>query len=101
MAKLLKPAAEVMRADAGLHPDQTWRHVRKPGFHLATRPLLPQHDGADLIETYDVERVLADIDADEGPVRGSLEVPYPMPVRVWRRRTAVPSSMSSPCEPRS
>ena len=53
-----------MRANAGLHADQTGRHVGKAGFHLATRPLLPQHDGATLIVAYDVERVLADIDAD-------------------------------------
>jgi hypothetical protein len=31
---------------------------------LATRPLLPQHDGAARIVANDVERVLADIDAD-------------------------------------
>jgi hypothetical protein len=36
------------------------------GFHLATRPLLPQHDGTALILANDVERVLADIDADYG-----------------------------------
>jgi hypothetical protein len=33
---------------------------------LATRPLLPQHDGAARIVAHDVERVLADIDADYG-----------------------------------
>jgi hypothetical protein len=33
---------------------------------LATRPLLPQHDGAARIVAHDVERVLADIDADHG-----------------------------------
>jgi hypothetical protein len=32
--------------------------------YLATRPLLPQHDGTALILANDVERVLADIDAD-------------------------------------
>jgi hypothetical protein len=34
--------------------------------YLATRPLLPQHDGTALILANDVERVLADIDADYG-----------------------------------
>src|SRR5207342_509703 len=34
--------------------------------HLATRPLVPQHDGAARIVAHDVERVLADIDADHG-----------------------------------
>src|SRR5271156_383516 len=31
-----------------------------------TRPLLSQHDRAALVQSYDVERVLADIDADYG-----------------------------------
>jgi hypothetical protein len=35
-------------------------------LHLATRPLLPQHDGAARIVAYDVERVFADINADHG-----------------------------------
>jgi hypothetical protein len=54
----------MVRANAGLHADQTGRHVGKARFHLATRPLLAQHDGATLIVAYHVERVLADIDAD-------------------------------------
>ena len=66
VAKQSEPAAEMMRTDTGLHADQAGWHVGKPRFHLATRPLLPQHDGATLIETDDVERVLADIDADHG-----------------------------------
>jgi hypothetical protein len=36
---------------------------------LATRPLLPQHNGAAGIVAHDVERVLADIDADHGDPR--------------------------------
>jgi hypothetical protein len=40
------------------------RQVGEPHFHLAARPLLPQHDGAALVLTNDVERILADIDAD-------------------------------------
>src|SRR5258707_12796120 len=55
-----------MRADAGLHADPTRRQIGEPGLHLATRPLLPQHDGTALILANDVERVLADIDADYG-----------------------------------
>src|SRR4051794_22198508 len=66
VAKLLEPAAEMMRADVGFHANQTWQHIRKPRFYLAARPLLPQHDRTALIETNDVERVLADLDADEG-----------------------------------
>jgi hypothetical protein len=66
VAKLLEPAAEMVRADAGFHANQTSRHIREPCFHLAARPLLPQHNCTALIETNDVERVLADIDADKG-----------------------------------
>jgi predicted DNA-binding ribbon-helix-helix protein len=55
-----------MRADAGLHPDQAPRQVGKSRLDLATRPLLPQHDRATPIVPHDVERVLADIDADHG-----------------------------------
>src|SRR5882672_11440033 len=55
-----------MCADAGFHADRAWRYIGEPRFHLATRPLLPQHDGAARILAHDVERVLADIDADHG-----------------------------------
>src|SRR5258708_16227941 len=55
-----------MRADAGLHADPTRRQIGESGLHLATRPLLPQHNGTALILANDVERVLADIDADYG-----------------------------------
>jgi hypothetical protein len=54
-------AAQVMCADAGFHADQARRYIGEPRFHLATRPLLPQHDGAARIVAHDVERVLADI----------------------------------------
>src|SRR5260370_908799 len=55
-----------MCADASFHADQARRYIGEPRFHLATRPLLPQHDGAARIVAHDVERVLADIDADHG-----------------------------------
>src|SRR5450631_2880877 len=55
-----------MCADASFHADQATRYIGEPRFHLATRPLLPQHDGAARIVAHDVERVLADIDADRG-----------------------------------
>ena len=38
VTKRLKPATEMMRADAGFHADQARRHVCKSCFHLATRP---------------------------------------------------------------
>ena len=41
-------------------------HVGKARFHLATRPLLPQHNCTAPIEANDVECVLANIDADYG-----------------------------------
>jgi hypothetical protein len=66
VAKRLKLATEVMRTDTGLHPNQARRQVGEPPFHLAARPLLPQFDRATLIVADDVERVLADIDADHG-----------------------------------
>src|SRR6476659_9277364 len=55
-----------MCAGAGFHADQARRDIGEPRYHLATRPLLPQHDGAARIVAYDVERVLADVDADHG-----------------------------------
>src|SRR5215510_9117348 len=66
VAKRCEFAAQVMRANTGFHANQARRNVRQPCFHLATRPLLPQHDRTALIETNNVERVLADIDADHG-----------------------------------
>ena len=65
-------ATEVMRADAGLHADPTGRQIGKPGLHLATRPVLPQHDGTAPILANAVERVLTDIDADDGRRRVEL-----------------------------
>jgi hypothetical protein len=72
MTKRLERATEVMCADAGLHADPTRRQIGETGLHLATRPLLPQHDGTAPILANDVERVLADVDADYGG--GSVEV---------------------------
>src|SRR5690349_8927234 len=56
----------MMRSDASLHPNQTRRHIGKASFHLATRPLLTQHDRTAIIEGYDVEGVLSNIDANYG-----------------------------------
>ena len=55
MAKHLQLATEMMRPNAGLHADQARRQIGQPGFDLATRPLLPQHDGTALIVPDDVE----------------------------------------------
>src|SRR5262245_16617092 len=56
----------MMRPGAGLHADEARRQVGKPRFHLATRPFLAQHQGSTPIMAHDVERILADIDADHG-----------------------------------
>src|SRR5580704_2596749 len=56
----------MMRSDAGLHPDQARRHIRKTSLYLATRPLLTQDDRTAIIEAYDVERVLPNIDTNYG-----------------------------------
>jgi hypothetical protein len=42
------------------------RHIGKPALELAARYLGPQHDGAALVETDEVERVLTDVDPDRG-----------------------------------
>jgi hypothetical protein len=57
---------EMMRTNTRFHADQAGRHVGRPGFDLATRPLLPHHDGTATIKTDNVEPVLADINADNG-----------------------------------
>ena len=44
VTKRLQLTTEMMRTDAGLHADQARRHIGKPRFDLATRPLLTQRD---------------------------------------------------------
>jgi hypothetical protein len=64
MAKQPEAAAEMVRADAGLHADQAGRHIGEARLHLATEPLLPERDCPTSIQADDVEGVLDDIDAD-------------------------------------
>jgi len=52
--------------DTRLHADQAGWHIGKSCLHLATRPLLAQHNRTALIKADNMERVLADIDADYG-----------------------------------
>ena len=66
VAKPLQLPTEMMCADAGLHADQARRHIGEPRLDLVTRPPLPQDDRAAVIKAYNVERVLADIDANHG-----------------------------------
>src|SRR5258708_40294350 len=63
----------------------------EPGLHLSTRPLLSQYDGTALILANDVERVLADIDADYGgdvssfcDMACSLSSVPPASIRCWQ-----------------
>src|SRR5207248_10792100 len=56
----------MVSANAGFHADQARRHVGKPCLDLATRPLLMQNDSTTRIVGNNVERVLANIDADYG-----------------------------------
>src|SRR5882724_12903406 len=56
----------MMRPDIGLHTNQTGQHVGKPSLNLAARPLLPQNNLSAAVLTNNVERVLTDIDADNG-----------------------------------
>lgn len=55
VSRYLQLATEMMRPDAGLHTDQTSRQIGEPGFDLATRLLLPQHDGAAPVLAYEVK----------------------------------------------
>jgi hypothetical protein len=50
-------------------PGDATGQVGKPCLNLATRPLLTQHDRTAPVQTNNVERVLADIDADYGDPR--------------------------------
>jgi hypothetical protein len=46
VTKRLQLATEMMRADAGLHANQTSWHIGQTRLDLATRPLLAQHNAA-------------------------------------------------------
>jgi len=52
VAKRLESAAEMVRADARLHANQTRRQIREPCCHLAARPFLAPHDCARLESSF-------------------------------------------------
>jgi hypothetical protein len=52
--------------DANAHANLAPWQIGMPCFHLAARSFLAQHDGAAIIVANDVERVLADTDANYG-----------------------------------
>src|SRR6267154_4983658 len=66
VTKRPEPTTEMMRPDTGLHTNQTGQHIGKPGLNLAARPLLPQNNLFAAVLTNNVERVLTDIDPDNG-----------------------------------
>jgi len=66
MAKRHQPAAQMVRANAGLNADQAGRQISKAVLKLAARNLVLQDDGAALVEADQVKDILADIDADNG-----------------------------------
>ena len=55
VSKHLQLTTEMMRPNAGLHADQARRQIGEPGFDLATRPLLPQHDGTAPVLAHEVK----------------------------------------------
>ena len=64
MAKRLELPAQVMCPNACLHADQARRNVGEPSIDLAARQLLAQNDRALLVEADEMERILANVDAD-------------------------------------
>ena len=64
VAECLELPTQVMRPDACLHADEATRHVGEPDVDLVARQLLAQNDSAHFVEADEVERVLADVDAD-------------------------------------
>ena len=64
VAERLELPTQVMRPDARLHADEATRHVGEPSVDLVARQLLAQNDRAHFVEADEVERVLADVDAD-------------------------------------
>ena len=54
VTKRLEPATEMLRPNPGANQDGR-QHIRKPNLHLATRPLLAQHDCARSSETPDMK----------------------------------------------
>ena len=61
MAKLHQPAAQMVRANAGLHADQAGRQISKAVLKLAARNLGLQDDGAALVKAYQVKDILAEV----------------------------------------
>jgi hypothetical protein len=60
--------AEMMSTNAGLHANQTRRHVGQARLDLSAAKLLAQDDGTTLIHIDQVEAVLANVDPQSSNV---------------------------------
>ena len=66
MTKSFELSANMVRPGTGLHADQTARKIHQPALELRPRDLQLQDNRPALVEADQVERVLANIDADRG-----------------------------------
>ncbi len=64
VTKSRKLSCDKMRAGTGFHPDQAARDIAEPASKLMTGYLLLQNNRTALVEPDQMERVLADVDAD-------------------------------------
>jgi hypothetical protein len=97
MTQRLKPAAEVMSPDAGLHPDQATRNVGEARFNLPARPSLSQYNGAAPIQANNVEAprlsCFPSIAAGDG---ASSRRPHRAHERAWRVSAAIAMLAGAP-----
>jgi hypothetical protein len=66
VTKRFELSADMVRARASLHTDQTARKVRKATLKLCSRGLQLKNNCTAWIEADQVKCILADIDADRG-----------------------------------
>jgi len=83
----------MMRPNTGLHADQAWRHISKPGFDLAAQPLLAQHNCAALIQADQNGRSSCRTTEIELLGRGVLSLARLLP-QSWRGRTTTTAGLS-------
>ena len=66
MPECLDLARDVIRARSGFEADETGQQIGKAARKLVARYLDAHRDGPALVEADEVERVLADVEADRG-----------------------------------
>src|SRR6266849_2386619 len=64
VTKSRKLSSDKMGARTGFHPDEAARNIAQPASKLMTGYLLLQNNRTPNVEPYQMERVLADVDAD-------------------------------------